>query len=232
MQYLFDNLFSNKYGQLESYIILIIAIACIGIVYVPKSWKIVRHYITLIHEFGHAFTGFIFGGKLKGIRLHSDTSGLTTSLLQVRFIPQFATTSAGYISPAVAGLLGAYLYNINMHGYIMLILLLLGLTVLLFIRNWFGLLPVLSLLALVYFALNTSLIFVSSISLVFIFVSIFGSIKAALELAMHHRNNPILESDASAMRQLTKIPTSFWVFYFVSTTIVLGLLSLYLLFFN
>src|SRR5664279_836402 len=46
---------------------------------VPQLWHISRHVITIVHEAGHAAVGALLGRDVKGIRLHADTSGLTTS---------------------------------------------------------------------------------------------------------------------------------------------------------
>ena len=45
----------------------------------PSIWPFTRVMITITHEGGHAFAALLTGRKLQGIRLHTDTSGLTIS---------------------------------------------------------------------------------------------------------------------------------------------------------
>src|SRR5699024_11236829 len=49
------------------------------VVILPLPWRISRTVVTIVHESGHALTGFAVGRRLRGIRLHSDTSGVTVS---------------------------------------------------------------------------------------------------------------------------------------------------------
>lgn len=41
------------------------------------GWRWVRLLVTITHEAGHALVALLTGRRLTGIRLHSDTSGLT-----------------------------------------------------------------------------------------------------------------------------------------------------------
>lgn len=43
------------------------------------AWRLVRILTTVVHEAGHAVVAMLVGRRLQGIRLHSDTSGLTVS---------------------------------------------------------------------------------------------------------------------------------------------------------
>ena len=52
----------------------LIALALVG---VNTTWRVVRNAITIAHEGGHAAAAVLTGRRLRGIRLHSDTSGLT-----------------------------------------------------------------------------------------------------------------------------------------------------------
>jgi len=60
--------------------------------------------VTLVHEAGHAVVAVLTGRRLNGIRLHSDTSGLTVSSGKPRGAGMIATAAAGYLAPAALGL--------------------------------------------------------------------------------------------------------------------------------
>lgn len=107
------------------------------------AWPYSRHVVTLVHEAGHAGVAVLTGRRLHGVRLNADTSGLTTTRGRPRGPGMIATAAAGYLAPAAAGLLLALAVGRG-HSEIALIatLVMLGL-LLVWIRNWFGLLVVL-----------------------------------------------------------------------------------------
>src|SRR6516225_339973 len=43
------------------------------------AWHLARNSITIAHEGGHALASVLSGRRLDGIRLHSDTSGVTST---------------------------------------------------------------------------------------------------------------------------------------------------------
>ena len=45
----------------------------------PQAWPRTRHLVTIAHEGAHGVVALLSGRSLSGIRLHSDTSGLTLS---------------------------------------------------------------------------------------------------------------------------------------------------------
>ncbi|MGB5951233.1 MAG: M50 family metallopeptidase, partial [Ornithinimicrobium sp.] len=45
----------------------------------PQGYRLIRHGVTVLHEVGHAGIALLVGRRLSGIRLHSDTSGVTVS---------------------------------------------------------------------------------------------------------------------------------------------------------
>src|SRR5665647_3869446 len=53
------------------------AVLAVLLVWAPGAWSVTRHVVTIAHEAAHGFAAFLAGRKLHGIRLHSDTSGLT-----------------------------------------------------------------------------------------------------------------------------------------------------------
>jgi hypothetical protein len=109
------------------------------IVLVPATWRVGRHVITIVHEGGHAVAATLTGRPLGGIRLHSDTSGLTVSRGRPSGPGMILTILAGYAAPPLLGLGAARMLGLG-YDVGLLWLLLAGLALLLVqIRNWFGL---------------------------------------------------------------------------------------------
>lgn len=74
-----------------------------------RVWRIARNAVTIAHEGGHAIAALLSGRQLSGIRLHSDTSGVTVSRGRPDGIGMIITILAGYTAPAVVGLAGIVL---------------------------------------------------------------------------------------------------------------------------
>ncbi len=105
----------------------------------PASWRVLRHVLTVVHEGSHAMVALFVGRSLSGIRLHSDSSGLTVSRGRPRGPGMVATLLAGYLGPGLLGLLAAWVLGTG-HAVGMLWGLLVMLCLLLLqIRNLYGL---------------------------------------------------------------------------------------------
>ena len=109
------------------------------LVWAPGSWSLTRHVVTIAHEAAHGVAALLSGRKLHGIRLHSDTSGLTVSAGRTTGPAMIVTAAAGYVGPALLGLAAAaMLANHRAVGLLWALLILLAL-LLIQVRNWFGL---------------------------------------------------------------------------------------------
>ena len=75
----------------------------------PTLWRLTRHAVTIAHEGAHGLVALAAGRRLSGIRLHSDTSGLTVSRGRPNGPGMVATALAGYVGPGLLGLGAAYL---------------------------------------------------------------------------------------------------------------------------
>ena len=82
-----------------------VALVCL---LVPTLWHLTRHVLTIVHESAHATVAVLTGRRLAGVRLHSDTSGLTLSVGKPRGPGMIAMAFAGYTGPAVLGLAAAW----------------------------------------------------------------------------------------------------------------------------
>ncbi|WP_205473888.1 M50 family metallopeptidase [Nocardioides sp. SYSU D00038] len=126
------------------------------LVLAPVTWRRVRLGVTVVHEAGHAVVGVLVGRRLEGIRLHSDTSGLTVTRGRPRGPGMVAMLAAGYLAPAAVGLLAAVLLGRGRGVGLLWLLLVLLVALVVWIRNGYGLLTVVvlgaGLLALTWWA--------------------------------------------------------------------------------
>ena len=60
--------------------VLAAAVLALAVVGWTGSWRVARGVVTIAHEGGHALVAVLAGRGLVGIRLHADTSGVTTSI--------------------------------------------------------------------------------------------------------------------------------------------------------
>lgn len=118
----------------------VLATGVLALLLVLVAWPRVRLGITVVHEAGHALVAVLAGRRLSGIRLHSDTSGLTVSLGRPRGPGMMAMLAAGYLAPALLGLLAAYLLGQGRAVGLLWLLVLLLAGLLVWVRNGYGLL--------------------------------------------------------------------------------------------
>lgn len=88
----------------EPWAILAVTAAVATIVSVPTIWSRIRQAATIVHEMGHAAVGYLFGRKIEGISLHTDTSGVTTSRGKPHGLGFLLSVLAGYPAPSFLGL--------------------------------------------------------------------------------------------------------------------------------
>lgn len=186
------------------------------LVVVPGAWSRTRHVVTLVHEGAHATAAVLTGRRLTGIRLHSDTSGLTVSVGRPTGAGMVTTVLAGHLGPAVLGLGAAALLGAG-HAVGLLWLLLVALAVLLLeIRNWFGLWSVLVFAALIVVVTwwGTPEVQVAFAYALTWFLLI-ASPRPVLELQQLRRRRRTSGSDADVLARLTRLPGLFWVMVFL-----------------
>lgn len=180
---------------------------------VPVLWHLTRHALTIVHEGAHGLVAVLSGRRLSGIRVHSDTSGLTVSVGKPRGPGMVATAFAGYVGPSVLGLGAAWLLG---RGYAVGLLwaLVLALALLLVqIRNWYGLWAVLVtgvvLVGVTWW--GTAQVQVAAAYAVTWYL-LLGAPRAVLEMqSQRRRARGRGTSDADMLGRLTPLPGGFWV---------------------
>ena len=84
--------------------VALIAGAVVVLTAVPGIWRVARQASTIVHEMGHVFAAWVTGRRVSGIKLHSDTSGVTVSRGRAQGPGLLFTFVAGYPAPGLLGL--------------------------------------------------------------------------------------------------------------------------------
>ncbi|NIK60855.1 M50 family metallopeptidase [Kribbella shirazensis] len=183
-------------------------------------WKYTRQVVTIAHEGAHGLIAALVGRKLSGIRLHSDTSGVTVSRGKPTGGGMIAVLLAGYPGPALFGLAAAFVLS---RGYAVALLwgLLLALVILLLqIRNLFGLWSVLVFGAVVFgVSWWGSATAQAAFAHLLTWFLLLAAPRAVLELQYSRRGGRGRTSDADQLRRLTGVPAILWVGVFGLVTL-------------
>ena len=196
---------------------LVVALALLALLLVvhPRTWPVTRMLVTITHEGGHAVAALVSGRRLRGIRLHSDTSGLTVSAGRPTGPGMVATLLAGYLGPALVGL-GAVALLLSGHalGLLWLFVLLLAL-MLLQIRNLYGFAVVVltggALSALTWYGSAAAQ---TGVATLLTWLLLLAAPKPVVELVRQHRAGRAQHSDASQLSRLTRLPVAVWIVLF------------------
>ena len=182
----------------------------------PALWRSTRHVVTIAHEGAHGLVALAAGRRLSGIRLHSDTSGLTVSAGRPTGLGMVFTCAAGYTGPGLFGLGAAALLAAgHAIGLLWALLALLAL-LLVQIRNWYGLWSVLVTGAVVFGATwwlpPEGQAAFAALATWFLLLA---APRTVLELQAARRGRRAPDSDADQLARLTPFPALFWVGVFL-----------------
>ncbi len=216
--------------MLEPLIAWLTVAAAAVIVVFPPMWRLARHVITIVHEGGHGIVAVLSGRRLGGIRLHSDTSGLTVSRGRPTGPGMIFTLLAGYPAAALLGLGAAWLLSLGYDVGLLWALLVLLALLLIQIRNWFGLWSVAVTGAVVFSVSWFGSPQVQGVfALLVTLVLLFGSLRTSFELQQSRSRRGGSSSDADQLTRLTHLPGIFWVAVFIVAQVVCVALSARLL---
>ncbi|HHV22693.1 MAG TPA: M50 family metallopeptidase [Propionibacterium sp.] len=194
-------------------------VAVLGLValaLVILAWPMTRMVVTVAHEAGHAVVALLTGRRLTGIRLHSDTSGLTVSRGRPRGPGMIATVLAGYPAPGLVGF-GAALLLASGRAVLMIALLVVVLAAMLvMIRNLFGLLVlVIGLAGTAAVVWYLEPVQQSWVAYVLTWTLLLAAPRPVLESA----RQPSRQSDAAQLARLTGLPRGAWTLVFLLSTL-------------
>lgn len=198
---------------------LLLGLAALLVTWSPLGYRLVRHLVTLVHEAGHAAVAMLVGRRLSGIRLHSDTSGVTVTRGRPRGPGMVATVLAGYPAPALLGLAGAFLLGAGYAAAVLWTLVLTCAVVLLLVRNLYGLWVVLVLgVGVAVLSWTAPAEVLSGSAYLVVWALLLAAPRAVVDLHREHRARR-RGSDADQLRRLTGLPASLWTAFFWVVTV-------------
>ncbi|WP_367137728.1 MULTISPECIES: M50 family metallopeptidase [Streptomyces] len=178
-------------------------------------WLVTRNAVTIAHEGGHGLVALLAGRRLEGIRLHSDTSGLTVSRGKPTGIGMILTAAAGYPAASLLGLGGAWLLAAGHITALLWLATALLAAMLLMIRNAYGVLTVVlsgSLFVLVSWLAGPAVQALFAYGVVWFLL--LGGVRPAFELQAKRRYGGAPDSDADQLARLTNLPAVVWLVFF------------------
>ncbi|MFJ5264029.1 M50 family metallopeptidase [Streptomyces sp. NPDC088387] len=199
----------------DLWVVLATLAAALAVVVPQLPWRISRNAITIAHEGGHGLIALVTGRTLTGIRLHSDTSGLTVSRGKPHGVGMILTAAAGYTAPPLLGLGGAALLSGGRITLLLWIATALLVAMLVMIRNAYGVLTVLvsgGLFLLVSWLAGPQV--QAAFAYVVVWFLLLGGVRPAFELQAKRRRGGAGDSDADQLSRLTHVPAGLWLFLF------------------
>ncbi|GGX90908.1 M50 family metallopeptidase [Streptomyces hiroshimensis] len=178
-------------------------------------WLVTRNAVTIAHEGGHGLVALLAGRRLEGIRLHSDTSGLTVSRGKPTGLGMILTAAAGYPAASLLGLGGAWLLSAGHITALLWLATALLAAMLLMIRNAYGVLTVVlsgSLFVLVSWLAGPAVQALFAYGVVWFLL--LGGVRPAFELQRKRRYRGAPDSDADQLARLTHLPATVWLVFF------------------
>lgn len=208
---------------------LVLATGIVALVAVlhRTAWRVLRTVVTIAHEAGHAVVAVVSGRRLQGIRLHSDTSGVTVSKGRPRGTGMVMTAGAGYLTPPVLGVGCALLLSSGHVTALLWLSVALLALMLVVIRNAYGVFAVVVTAATI-FAVSwlTPADVQSAFAYGFTWFLLLAGVRPVIELQRKRRRGRTPDSDADQLARLTGIPGLVWVALFLLASVGALLLGL------
>ncbi|MER5883580.1 M50 family metallopeptidase [Streptomyces sp. NPDC001941] len=199
----------------QDWLVWATAAAALAVVVPRGLWRLSRNAVTIAHEGGHGLVALLTGRRLDGIRLHSDTSGLTVSRGRPTGPGMILTAAAGYTAPPLLGLGGAWLLSAHRVTLFLWVATALLLAMLVMIRNAYGVLTVvLTGAAFLLVSWLTGPEVQSAFAYTAVWFLLLGGVRPAFELQAKRRHGGAPDSDADQLARLTHVPPALWLFLF------------------
>lgn len=201
--------------------IAVFAIAILALVLYSPTWRTIRHGATIIHEMGHVAMAWLWGRKVQGISLHSDTSGLAITAGKERGLGVLMTFLAGYPMPALVGLALIWASVSGYSGAALTLVMALLLLAFWLVRNFFGfgLLTIALIGAGAVFWTAHPPVVTGFTLAVGIFLLLAGT-RTCFDLRATHKHGEGGESDAEMASQHSLLPASAWVYTFIGISLL------------
>jgi hypothetical protein len=211
---IWDEVFGSQPDP-DLWVVIATMVAALAIVVPHTLWRISRNAITIAHEGGHGLVALLSGRTLTGIRLHSDTSGLTVSRGKPYGLGMILTAAAGYTAPPLLGLGGAALLAAGHITALLWLATVLLVAMLVMIRNAYGALTVVvtggTFLAVSWL---TGPQVQAAFAYAVVWFLLLGGVRPAFELQAKRARGGARDSDADQLARLTHVPAGLWLFLF------------------
>ncbi|MFE2378003.1 M50 family metallopeptidase [Streptomyces sp. NPDC059398] len=219
-----DRVFASQPDP-DQWLVIVTGVVALLAVLPHRIWRLTRNAVTIAHEGGHGLTALLTGRRLDGIRLHSDTSGLTVSRGKPSGLGMILTAGAGYTAPPLLGLGGAWLLAADHITLFLWAACLLLLAMLVMIRNAYGALTVIVTgAAFVLISWLTSAEVQAAFAYTAVWFLLIGGVRPAFELQRKRVRGRAGDSDADQLGRLTHLPPMVWLllFHVVSLCSLIG----------
>ncbi|MEU4171141.1 M50 family metallopeptidase [Streptomyces sp. NPDC026665] len=211
---LWDEVFGTQPDP-DLWVVIATLVAALAAIVPHGVWRISRNAITIAHEGGHGLVALLTGRSLSGIRLHSDTSGLTVSRGKPTGLGMILTAAAGYTAPPLLGLGGAALLGAGHITLLLWVATALLVAMLVMIRNAYGALTVIltgGTFLLVSWLAGPQV--QAAFAYAVVWFLLLGGVRPAFELQAKRRRGGAGDSDADQLSRLTHVPAGLWLFLF------------------
>ncbi|MET9530564.1 M50 family metallopeptidase [Streptomyces sp. NPDC006649] len=219
-----DRVFATQ-SDPDQWLVIVTGVVALLAVFPHRIWRLTRNAVTIAHEGGHGLIALLTGRRLDGIRLHSDTSGLTVSRGKPSGLGMILTAGAGYTAPPLLGLGGAWLLAADHITLFLWAACVLLLAMLVMIRNAYGALTVIVTgAAFVLISWLTSAEVQAAFAYTAVWFLLIGGVRPAFELQRKRVRGHAGDSDADQLGRLTHLPPAVWllVFHLVSLCALIG----------
>ncbi|MFC7263159.1 M50 family metallopeptidase [Streptomyces lutosisoli] len=199
----------------DLWVVIATLVAALAVIVPHGVWRVSRNAITIAHEGGHGMIALLTGRSLSGIRLHSDTSGLTVSRGKPTGLGMILTAAAGYTAPPLLGLGGAALLGAGRITLLLWLATALLVAMLMMIRNAYGALTVVltgGMFLLVSWLAGPQV--QAAFAYAVVWFLLLGGVRPAFELQAKRSRGGAGDSDADQLSRLTHVPAGLWLFLF------------------
>jgi hypothetical protein len=199
----------------DLWVVVATLVVAVAVVLPSGLWRVSRNAVTIAHEGGHGLVALLTGRTLTGIRLHSDTSGLTVSRGKPYGLGMILTAAAGYTAPPLLGLGGAALLAAGRITALLWLATLLLVALLIMIRNAYGAVTVI-VTGGVFFVVSwlTGPQVQAAFAYAVVWFLLIGGVRPGFELQRKRARGGTGDSDADQLARLTHTPAGLWLFLF------------------
>lgn len=194
---------------------------------VPFLGRYLAIFNTLIHESGHAIAALLLNGKVYSIKLFSNTAGEALTG-QRGWISNVIISYSGYTFSSITAYACFILLHKGYMSFILYALLLIALlNLILWIRNMYGAIWLVSFIALCGWSLHSGSSSVQT-NLAFFLSSVLltQSVSSALQIFMLSVVRRKSAGDATSLAHYTKIPAFIWGFLFFAQALYVAFIAI------